>query len=77
MLRDQQKKGALPVREQEAVAQSYLGIDVAKARLDVALVPTGEGECFANTACGQAELVQWARAPQLTVLEATGGDWGR
>jgi transposase len=72
---DQQKKGALQVREQEAVAVSYLGIDVAKAHLDVALVPTGEGERLANNARGHAALVAWAgeRAPQLTVLEATGG----
>jgi transposase len=65
----------LRVREQESVESHYLGIDVAKAHLDVALLPSGESQRFANEAHGHAELVDWARerAPKLTVLEATGG----
>jgi transposase len=55
----------------------YAGIDVSKARLDVALRPTAEEECFsfANNQAGIDSLVvrlQEAR-PTLVVLEATGG----
>lgn len=53
----------------------FIGIDVAKARLDVAVRPEGDTWQAANDANGIAELV--ARLdhlrPTLIVLEATGG----
>lgn len=53
----------------------YLGIDVAKARLDVVLQPTGEARQFANDAQGTAALRDWlaGQLVGLVVLEATGG----
>jgi transposase len=53
----------------------YLGIDVAKARLDVVLQPTGEARQFANDPQGTAALRDWLAGPPvgLVVLEATGG----
>ena len=56
-------------------AQRWVGIDVSKARLDVALGVAGELLWVANDARGIASLV--ARlvelAPELVVLEASGG----
>jgi transposase len=56
-------------------AQVYIGIDVAKRRLDVALWPTGELRTVANDATDINELVTWLQTqrPTLIVLEATGG----
>ncbi len=56
---------------------TFVGIDVSKARLDVAaLAPTGEiqREAFENTVQGHADLVAWlASFPSCRVaLEATG-----
>jgi transposase len=53
----------------------FVGIDVAKASLDVAVRPSGEPRRVAHTAAGLAELVEWlcTLRPQLIVLEATGG----
>lgn len=56
---------------------TFVGIDVSKARLDVAaLAPTGEiqQEAFENTVQGHAYLVAWlASFPSCRVaLEATG-----
>lgn len=53
----------------------FVGIDVSKHRLDVHLRPLGEDWSVANDAKGHAELVARlkAAAPQLVVLEATGG----
>lgn len=53
----------------------YAGVDVSKAHLDVALTGTEERPRFANTERGIAELVSQleAAAPELVVLEATGG----
>jgi transposase len=61
----------------------FVGIDVAKARLDVAVITLGDGavtteskvEQFANDARGIAKLVRQLgkQAPRLIVLEATGG----
>lgn len=53
----------------------YVGIDVAKGMLDVAVEPTGEAWRTANAAEGIGELVAQltARQPTLIVLEATGG----
>jgi transposase len=53
----------------------YVGIDVAKDRLDIAVRPTGEIWTMANNASGIAEVVQRLAQlhPGLVVLEATGG----
>ena len=53
----------------------FVGIDVSKARLDVAVRPTGERFSVANDQEGIAELAEKliVLAPSLTVLEATGG----
>lgn len=53
----------------------YVGIDVAKAQLDVAVRPDGAQWVAANDEAGIAGLVArlGALAPALIVLEATGG----
>jgi len=53
----------------------YVGIDVAKERLDVAPRPVGDGWHVANDERGIAELVTRLEQlkPALVVLEATGG----
>jgi transposase len=38
-----------------------IGIDVSKAQLDVAVVPSEETTQFANTDVGIGELVAWVR----------------
>ncbi len=52
-----------------------VGIDVAKAGLDVAVRPSGEERHLANASAEIAELVGWLSAlqPHLIVVEATGG----
>ena len=52
-----------------------MGIDVAKAQLDIALRPAGERWAVPNAASGIAPLVDRLQAlhPTLIVLEATGG----
>jgi transposase len=54
---------------------SYVGIDVSKARLDVAVRPSGEVWQSANDEAGIAAVVDRLQelGPQLIVLEATGG----
>jgi transposase len=56
-------------------AEGFVGIDVSKARLDVALGDAGELFSADNDAHGIAELVTRLRrvAPELIVLEASGG----
>src|SRR4029453_7021152 len=56
-------------------SQIFVGIDVAKAHLDIALRPTGERWALANDDFGIAALVERLQAvqPHLIVLEATGG----
>jgi transposase len=53
----------------------FVGIDVSKAHLDVAVHGRPRSHRFANTPPGRDELVAWlaTTAPQLVVLEATGG----
>ena len=53
----------------------FVGIDVAKATLDVAVRPSGEGWRVANTEAAIPDLVvRLGRLhPQVIVLEATGG----
>jgi len=58
-----------------AGAAIFVGIDVSKTTLDVALRPSGEHWGSPNDGAGIAELVDRLRprSPQLIVLEATGG----
>src|SRR5215213_7277829 len=53
----------------------YVGIDVSKARLDLAVRPTSEHWSISNDEVEIAQLVTrlQALAPTLIVLEATGG----
>jgi transposase len=53
----------------------FLGLDVAKDKVDGHARPSGERVTVANEEAGLRELVAWAheRAPALIVLEATGG----
>ena len=52
-----------------------VGIDVAKATLDVAVRPSGEERHLANDAAGIAEAVAWRQTvgARVIVIEATGG----
>ena len=52
-----------------------MGIDVAKASLDVAVWPTQERLRVTRDEAGLAELIAWLqpRTPTRIVLEATGG----
>jgi transposase len=58
-----------------SAAPCGIGIDVAKAHLDVAVRPSGEQWRCANTEADRATLVARVHAlqPTLVVLEATGG----
>jgi transposase len=53
----------------------FVGLDVAKAQLDIALRPSGERWAVPNDASGVTMLVDRLQAlhPTLIVLEATGG----
>lgn len=53
----------------------YIGVDVSKAVLDVAVLSTGEAKQFNNDARGHAALIKWALPlkPDTVVLESTGG----
>jgi transposase len=55
--------------------ECFVGIDVAKARLDLALEPSGEAWSVTNDAPGVEDLVRRIAPlrPTLIVLEATGG----
>lgn len=59
----------------KAEAAVVVGIDVSKARLDVAVLPSGEAWSCGNNEAGIADLVSRVRAMHagLVVLEATGG----
>src|SRR5262245_15513600 len=56
-------------------SQYFVGIDVAKAQLDIALRPLGERWAVTNDDTGITALVRRLQeiVPQLIVLEATGG----
>jgi hypothetical protein len=60
---------------EQGVKPVFVGIDVSKARLDVAIRPTGEVFSQPHVPEGIAQLVQRLQAlqPRLVVLEATGG----
>ena len=53
----------------------YVGMDVSKDRLDVAVLGERQEKQMSNTQKGSAELVQWMQElqPELIVVEATGG----
>jgi transposase len=53
----------------------YVGIDVSKDRLDVAVRPTGESFAVARNGGGIDELIERLKAisPKLVAIEATGG----
>jgi transposase len=53
----------------------FVGIDVSKAALDIAVAPTGEAWSVANSTEGMQQLVRKLGeiSPTLIVLEATGG----
>jgi transposase len=55
--------------------QPCVGIDVAKATLDVAVYPSQPRRSFPHDDAGLAQLIAYLRdlAPGLVVLEATGG----
>jgi transposase len=55
--------------------QLFVGIDISKDRLDVHIQPTEESFSLAHDEAAVAELVRrlQALAPQLVVMEATGG----
>jgi transposase len=57
------------------VKEHFVGIDVAKDWLDVAVLEEEHMNQFANTKKGVVELVRWVRPhqPKLIVVEATGG----
>lgn len=59
----------------KAVVPCYIGVDVSKAQLDIAVHPAGQVWQVANEPVGIMELVValQALAPDLVVLEATGG----
>jgi transposase len=56
-------------------APVFVGIDIAKAQLDVAVRPSGDVRRFPHDEAGLAALVAYLQplAPALVVLEATGG----
>jgi transposase len=56
-------------------SQCFVGIDIAKAQLDIALRPLGERWAVTNDDTGITALVRRLQeiGPQLIVLEATGG----
>ena len=57
------------------IAESYVGIDISKARLDIHLLPQGRAWSLARDQAGLAELVRRLSGLEvgLVVLEATGG----
>ena len=59
----------------ETMSDLFVGVDVSKARLDVAVRPTGEVWSVTNDEHGIAELLTRLRElrPTLVVAEATGG----
>jgi transposase len=56
-------------------SEVFIGVDVSKERLDVAVAPSGETIGFANSEDGIALLADFLkpRNPELVLFEATGG----
>jgi transposase len=67
----------IKIKEDRVLEESptFIGIDVSKARLDVAMRPSGENESVSNDQPGIKALVKRLSElqPALIVLEATGG----
>lgn len=59
----------------ESRKEIFIGIDVSKEKLDVAVRPTGEFMSFSNNEDGISCVVDFVKSfsPNLVVLEATGG----
>ncbi|BDG03601.1 IS110 family RNA-guided transposase [Anaeromyxobacter oryzae] len=57
------------------MGEAFVGIDVSKARLDVAVRPSGEVWAVTNDEAGFATLVERLKPlePKLVIVEATGG----
>jgi transposase len=55
--------------------ENFIGIDVSKHQLDVAVIPSGDSISFANNEDGISFLLGFIKpfSPTLIVLEATGG----
>lgn len=53
----------------------FVGIDISKNRLDVAVLPQTQTRHFPNSEAGIQQLTAWLKtlAPQVVLLEATGG----
>src|SRR6202158_3227450 len=56
-----------------ADAKRFVGIDVAKAQLDVAIGPNGESFSVTNDETGISELLRRREPANLVIIEATGG----
>src|SRR5947209_9991928 len=58
-----------------STTQTFIGIDVSKAHLDLAVRPSGAAFRLENTPAGLAELVARLAplGPAMIVMEATGG----
>jgi transposase len=56
-------------------SRTFVGVDVSKAHLDVAVSTSTEAVRFPNSEAGIVELLEWAAgvSPTLVVMEATGG----
>jgi len=56
--------------------KAYIGIDVAKERLDIAVHSSEQQRTFANNDGGIEESLRYLQGlvPALVILEATGGD---
>lgn len=69
--------GGIKIKEERvlAVSPTFVGIDVSKATLDVALRPSGERESGPNDESGIKRLISRLRElePALIVVESTGG----
>ena len=69
------RSGMEAVMDERGMSGEFVGIDVAKARLDVALCPSGEHWTVEHDEVGIAAVVERlaAQSPTLVILEATGG----
>jgi transposase len=56
-------------------SETFVGVDVSKAHLDVGVSGSQDASTFSNSERGISDLVQWLGelCPLLVVLEATGG----
>jgi transposase len=66
----------LAVTEEEKITRGvFVGVDVAKDRLDIALRPSGEKLIVPNDRRGTTRLVRTISCltPECVVLEASGG----